>query len=628
MFQGYRHVASAPPSSLVPSTRAGDRDPDKRHLGQALLVLGLAAVNPLLSEIPAFAVTTPLPVANGVHLSQSEVQETPFSPHNSQLRPSIAEPTERSSYLAQANLEHLRDFGYWENLCELLTTTGETDRALAACERAIELKPKEARIWAMHSRVLLDAKRYSEAIASANQALTFDANNSLALTYECMAYTALGQNETALDKCNAALRVNGDWGNQSPALAWRYRGMILGQREQYEQALVAYDRALLLEPKNSLTWLHRCEALVSLSRYPEAIDNCTTALQGDGKWVPENPALAWYYQGIAQTRLDHYQQAIAAYDRAVSLDPNHAPSWTNQGWVLEHLNRPAEALTSYNRAVDLSPKSSQALVGQCTVLNQMQQYEQALAACQKAIQGDGVWWEMGVAQAWNQQSQALAGMGNYEAALAAANRAVGIAPNLAVAWSDRSVVLWYLKNYTEALTSVNRALELDPNAAQAWGNQARIFRSLGQSQAEWDSNAATRYYQQAITSYQRALQLQPNNAELWANQSAVYWVLQDYNNALTAANQALYSAPNSAQAFQNRGAALVGLNRYEEARQSYQRATELDANNADAWASLGVILVQLHQVEPGKAALERALSLNPQQALARNAMHILDPKSP
>ncbi len=583
------------------STFSGDRHQDKWNPTPWLLVTGLVATECL-----------GIGIASGMILS-----------------PARALPIASGDSLAQANFEEFEDFDYWENLCNLLAASGETEDALAACEHAIELEPKESRLWAVHSGVLLASEQYPQAIASAEQSLTFNEENSLALTYQCMAYAAMGQNETALDKCNAALRLNGDWGTQSPSLAWRFRGIILDQDDEYEQALVAYDRTLLLEPNDSLTWLYRCEVLVNLREYRDAIENCTNALEGDGNWAPENPGLAWYYQGLAFTRLGDADRAIAAYDRAVSLTPGHAPSWIEQGWVLQQLDRPTEALTSYTRAVELAPESSRALVGQCATLNQTEQYEAALEACKIAIQGDGHWWDVGAAQAWNQQSHALAGMGNYDEALAAANRAVGIAPTFAAAWSDRSVVLWYLEDYESALDSVNQALTLDPNFAQAWGNQARIYRSLGELwAADWNPDAATRYYQQSLAAYTRALELHPDNAQFWANQSVVYWFLRDYDNALTAANQALYFAPTSAQAFQNRGAALVALNQYEAACQSYQRAIELEEENADAWASLGVILVQMNDVEAGQEALERAISLNPEQPLARDALAIIESTSP
>ena len=98
-------------------------------------------------------------------------------------------------------------------------------------KRQLKSRPRTS-IWADHSDVLLRLEQYPEAIASADRSLTYNSNNSLAFTYQCMVFYALQDYESGLDKCNEALRVNGDWGNESPALAWRYRGQILDQQGQ------------------------------------------------------------------------------------------------------------------------------------------------------------------------------------------------------------------------------------------------------------------------------------------------------------------------------------------------------------------------------------------------------------
>ncbi|MEO0867773.1 MAG: tetratricopeptide repeat protein, partial [Cyanobacteria bacterium J06642_11] len=214
--------------------------------------------------------------------------------------------------LAQESLEELEDFDYWENLCRLQADAAKYDEALISCEQAIELEPKDAPIWAAHSGILLNLEQYPEAIASAERSLNFDAQNSLALTYQCIAYTALDQNEIALDVCNDALRLDGDWGSRSPALAWRYRGNILEQADQYEQALVAYERTLLIEPDDSQILAYKCRAEVNLQRYDTAIQSCQQALDGNRRWGSENEGFALYYQGIAYTNLERYTQAIAA----------------------------------------------------------------------------------------------------------------------------------------------------------------------------------------------------------------------------------------------------------------------------------------------------------------------------
>ncbi|MEL7223813.1 MAG: tetratricopeptide repeat protein, partial [Cyanobacteria bacterium J06576_12] len=288
--------------------------------------------------------------------------------------------------LAEAtSFDSLEDIEYWQNLCRLQADAENYEEALTACEQAIALSPENANTWAQHSGILLSLEAYPEAIASADRSLAFDEKNSLAITYQCVAYTALNNTETALDKCNNALRVNGSWGSENPALAWLYRGTLLAQAEQHELALVAYERTLLLEPEDSLTLVRKCSSYLALTRAREAISTCEAAIAGNGNWGNSNPAVARTNQGQAYTQLGQFDDAIAAYDQAIALDPNNALTWAAQGQVLEALHRDAEALVSYDRATTIKEDYSLALLGKCTLLNRLQSYEEALASCDGAL---------------------------------------------------------------------------------------------------------------------------------------------------------------------------------------------------------------------------------------------------
>ena len=539
----------------------------------------------------------------------------------------------------QGRLDELEDFDYWENLCRLQTDAGKYEEARTACEQAIELEPRDARIWAAHSGILLSLEQYPEAIASAGQSLTFDDQNSLALTYQCIAYTALEQTETALDICNDALRVDGDWGRRSPALAWRYRGSILEQAGQYEQALVAYERTLLLEPDDSLTLGYKCRTQVELERYQQAVRTCQQALEGDGRWQPETAGFAHYYQGVAYTELGENDSAIAALDLALEADPNNAGTWTYQGRVLQNQNQFTEALTSYTRAVELAPTSSRALVGQCSVMNQLQQYETGADACQQAIQGDGEWWSLGAAQAWHQRAHALSGQGMHAEALAAANRAVGMRPGYAEAWSDRSVILWFIASeqvaaldertarvtYQQAIESAQQALTLVPEAPRTLANLGRYYRSLADLHVQQGRpEPAMAALQDAQDYYQQALSLDSSDDETWVNLSVVLWLQQDYEQALQTASRAVAINPNSVTAWLTQGAALASLGQYQQAQLSYQQALNRNKENAQAWASFAVVSLQLGEFETGMAALQTALQLDPVQPLALETQALVE----
>ena len=50
-----------------------------------------------------------------------------------------------------------------------------------------------------------------------------------------------------------------------------------------------------------------------------------------------------------------FEEALASYDQAISLNPNHAGTFCNRGIVLQGLQRADEALASYDRAIEIDP---------------------------------------------------------------------------------------------------------------------------------------------------------------------------------------------------------------------------------------------------------------------------------
>ncbi|MEM9121503.1 MAG: tetratricopeptide repeat protein [Cyanobacteria bacterium P01_F01_bin.56] len=521
--------------------------------------------------------------------------------------------------LAQSGMETLEDVAYWQNLCQLQTQAGNPEAGLSACEQAIALEPENANLWADYGFALLSLEQYPETLAAVDRALNLNEQNSLALTYQCMAYLGMDLPEKALDTCDAALQTNSFWGNQSPTLVWRTRGQILHQMGQPQQALIAYDRALQLEPNESVTLAYRCQTLVETGEYMHGITACQAALAGDGNWLGETPALTWGYQGQAHTQLGDYAKAIDAYDRAVALEPENAEHWLQQGWLLEQIEEFAAAALSYTRAVELTPESSRGLVGQCRTLNQQTQFEAAQAACEQALAGNGDWWPLGAAQAWRELAHAKAGLGEYESALAAINRAVGIHPDYLQAQSDRSVILWYLADYESAAEVANRIVnpELTPVTEEnqaiivnSWTNLGRIYSSLEQPQL-------------AINAYEQAITLNGQNSETWANLSAAYWLDEQYTEALNAAEQSITLNWQSEQGWQNQGAAQAALGLYSQAQLSYEQSLEINNQNADVWAGLGAVQLRLGDADAAMESLEIAIQLNPHQVLVQQILEAI-----
>ena len=99
---------------------------------------------------------------------------------------------------------------------------------------------------------------------------------------------------------------------------------MLERLERREEALASYDRAIALDPKDSLTHYNRGSVLKDLKRFEEA---------------------------------------LASYDSAIGLNGDFAEAYVNRGNVLQELRRHEAAIESFGRAIALNPAIAEAFQG-------------------------------------------------------------------------------------------------------------------------------------------------------------------------------------------------------------------------------------------------------------------------
>src|SRR6201999_3568693 len=78
-------------------------------------------------------------------------------------------------------------------------------------------------------------------------------------------------------------------------------------------------------------------------------------------------------------------EALAAYDKALSLRPEFAEAWLGRGNVLFDAARMEEALPAYDRALALKPQSAEASAGRGHALAGLRRPEQAIIAYGDAL---------------------------------------------------------------------------------------------------------------------------------------------------------------------------------------------------------------------------------------------------
>lgn len=154
------------------------------------------------------------------------------------------------------------------------------------------------------------------------------------------------------------------------------RGTVLIDLGQYHQAIEAFEQLLKLRPSHSFAWEQRSIALKHLGNTQESFKSNQEALA-----INPNYSKAWYNRGklfmqsagltsptftLSLQNAQSLEKAVYCFDRATQAnsdwqETNPADAWYQRGFALEKLNQKEEALASYNRALRIKPDHRNAL---------------------------------------------------------------------------------------------------------------------------------------------------------------------------------------------------------------------------------------------------------------------------
>ncbi len=159
--------------------------------------------------------------------------------------------------------------------------------------------------------------------------------------------------QSKIEAGDADLSADSSEQKLEPGLAseWFEKGAALADKGQYDKAIKAYDRAIVIDPNFAWPWNNKGVALYNKGKYDEAIKAYDKAIEIDPKYTD-----AWNNKGLALYNKGKYDEAIKAYDKAIETDPNYAYAWNNKGSALKALKRTKEAKAAFARAKELGYK--------------------------------------------------------------------------------------------------------------------------------------------------------------------------------------------------------------------------------------------------------------------------------
>ncbi len=157
--------------------------------------------------------------------------------------------------------------------------------------------------------------------------------------------------------------------------------VIALQRGDPGQALAWTDKAIALNDGLVELWNNRALALAELKRYDEAQAAFARAIG-----IQSENWEAYYNLGRMLLIQKRFAEAEPAIRRASELDPNSAQTFNNLGMVLHELYRYDEAIAAYDRALEIAPDYVEAMSNKAAALQCATRLTEAESIYRKAIE--------------------------------------------------------------------------------------------------------------------------------------------------------------------------------------------------------------------------------------------------
>lgn len=312
-------------------------------------------------------------------------------------------------------------------------------------------------------------------------------------------------------------------------------------------------------------------------------------------------------------RIGDYENALAALNIALRIQPKLYQAWYLQGLVLnaqqssilnKEKSKPTnqEVLASFSMATFIEPKFSPAWRWKGILLQKLERYEEALESINKGISFDSK-----DSRLHQLKGDVLTKFKRYEKAIAAYTRSIELQPS-SYAYYNRGLLKYdYMKDQQGALSDYTEAIKLDPDLVEAYANRGVVRGASGDRKG-------------ALADYAKAIKLKPNYAEVYASRGATQFVLGNKKEAFADYKEAIKIKPDYAKAYSLLGFYYLDSEKIPEAMINFTEAIRQDSKSSEAYFGRAAAYNKLGEYQNEIIDLNKAISLNPDDLVAYQAL--------
>lgn len=238
------------------------------------------------------------------------------------------------------------DSAYLVLKSQVLQQQGQQEHAYATLKSALPVADDPGELYYQLGVLYQEAEQYDDAIEYFDRAYRANPELEEALTDIVYCYEMQEKVDDAIDYCNRQID-----NNPYSSMAWYHLGQLYQKAERFEQAVWAFDYAIVIQSDFTSAYYGKACALIDLRRYDRAIQTLLNALVFDKNDIPILLTLGEAYECIGD-----YRRARSYYTRCTELYADLAFAWFGIGSTLDAETRYYEAIPYYKKAVELNPE--------------------------------------------------------------------------------------------------------------------------------------------------------------------------------------------------------------------------------------------------------------------------------
>lgn len=314
-------------------------------------------------------------------------------------------------------------------------------------------------------RSLLGANRFTEAMAKFDFLLEYKQNDFQLFFFRGVCKFYLEDITGAAADFNSCI-INNPFFTEG----YHLLGLCRDRQDDYEQAILYYNKALSLDTVNARVYLDRALARLNAHQYCNCIDDCEKAVF----LKISDKETAYLCKASCEENIGDHETALLDYGRALQIDPFNPATFVRRAIVKQKLKKYTEAEEDFNRALKMDSVNVFALFNKALMKMDAQDYPAALLFFNRVIKLDNR-----NSLALYNRSIAYISLNKKQNAIEDLNKVLAISDQNIIALMQRASIYMSMEKYKDAVKDYNRVLELFPYNVQAYYTRSAAKQQLG-----------------------------------------------------------------------------------------------------------------------------------------------------